>query len=266
MSKLFVPFISAGYPTIDTTKNILLEFNDMGLPYIELGIPYSDPIADGPVIQKASEIALQNGINLSCIFDMVNDIKEIMTSKLIVFSYYNPLYVFGFEKFCQKCKETGIYGVLIPDIPTEEESEVIDLLEEFGLVLIPLVTPTSKDRLSYILHNKKRGFVYCVSSLGVTGERAKFHVNLKQFIAQVRAHTQLPIVIGFGVSNREQAREMAEMSDGVVIGSKIISIIKEASEKIFQEDYDRFSNDAAKTVAKEVRKHVEKLCPYVYNK
>ncbi|OEF98720.1 tryptophan synthase subunit alpha [Desulfuribacillus alkaliarsenatis] len=259
MNKLFVPFITAGYPSLDITKEIIREFNDMQIPYVELGVPYSDPLADGPTIQRASDIALANGANLDTIFDMISSIAEPLSSKLIIFSYYNPLYVYGFKKFCEKCKKLGIYGVLIPDLPKEEEHEVISLINDYDLVLIPLVTPTSASRLQLILEGKDRGFIYCVSSLGVTGERQSFHSNLEKFIDKVKSISDLPVVVGFGVSSREQAEDICNFADGVIVGSKIINIITNAFEKFIDQKTPAF-------IAKEVRKNVENICPYVYNK
>lgn len=257
MNKLFVPFITAGYPSLDITRNIILEFNDMGISYIELGIPYSDPLADGPTIQKASEIALANGTNLDNIFAMLQDIRDSISSNIIIFSYYNPLYVYGFRRFCEQCKKNSIYGVLIPDLPYEEEKEVKDILNEFALILIPLVTPTSEARLSKILAQKNQGFIYCVSSLGVTGERQNFHTNLENFIKKIRAVSSLSVVVGFGISNKKQAEHIGAISDGVVVGSKIINIITEAYNLLSNQ-----SNDTAissREIAKYVRKNVEDI-------
>ena len=261
--KLFIPFISAGYPNLQITKEIILECNHLKIPYLELGIPYSDPVADGPTIQKASEIALANGTNLDQIFNMLERLPHPLTSKLIIFSYYNPLFTYGFQRFCERCKKTGVYGVLIPDLPVEEESEVLDYMSSSELVLIPLVAPTSVERLEIILNHKERGFIYCVSSLGVTGERQQFNANLEQFIGQIRAVSDLPIAIGFGISNREQAEQLGAIADGVVVGSKIINIITEALQNHPQQPGESI-NDQAEKVARYVRKQLETLCPYQY--
>lgn len=229
--KIFVPFITAGFPEMSWTKQLLKLLDQPAIDYIELGIPYSDPLADGPVIQYASEKALANGTNLDNIFEMLAEIKPLKHAKLIMFSYYNPLYVYGFDKFCQRCKDVGAYGVLIPDLPLEEEIEVIDLLNRYNLVLIPLIAPTSETRLQKLLENKKNGFVYCVSSMGVTGERSCFTTDLTLLVKNIKKHTNLPVLIGFGISTREQVLAMNEVADGVIVGSKIINLIRESIEK-----------------------------------
>ncbi len=265
MSKLFVPFITAGYPTMQITKEIIRECDNMNIPYIELGIPYSDPVADGPTIQRSSEIALANGTNLDGVFTMLEELSpQSLSTKLVIFSYYNPLFAYGFEKFCRKCAENGIYAVLIPDLPFEEEAEVVSLLKRYGIVLIPLVAPTSKGRLQKILQNKDEGFIYCVSSLGVTGERQNFHSDLQAFISEIRQVSSLPIAVGFGIANRQQAEEIGRFGDGVIIGSKIINIITATYEQMYgsvgSETVEKQTIDA-RAIAVEVGKQIAALHP-----
>ncbi|CAM3126230.1 tryptophan synthase subunit alpha [Paenibacillus lupini] len=223
-----IPFLTIGDPDIPTSIAIIKELEQAGANMVELGVPYSDPLADGPVIQRASERALQNRISiLDCIETAAQAREAGVQMPFILFTYFNPVLQFGLEPFMNLVVEKGISGLIIPDLPIEEDEEVRQLAELKGVHLIPLVAPTSKDRVVRI-SRKARGFVYCVSSLGVTGVRAEFHSGIDDFLATVREATDLPIAVGFGISSREQVQRFESICDGVVVGSAIVRKIEES--------------------------------------
>ncbi len=224
----FIPFLTIGDPDLDTSLEIIKELEAAGADMIELGVPYSDPLADGPVIQRASGRALKNKITiLDCIQAAAAARKSGVKLPFILFTYYNPFLQLGLERVFSLLKENDISGLIIPDLPMEEDGEVRKLAEENGIHLIPLVAPTSNDRIREI-SAKASGFVYCVSSLGVTGLRSEFHEGIDDFLQVVKASTNLPIAIGFGISNREQFRKFSSVCDGVIIGSAVVKTIEEA--------------------------------------
>ncbi|WP_110932504.1 tryptophan synthase subunit alpha [Paenibacillus bouchesdurhonensis] len=223
-----MPFITVGDPDPDTTVDILVTLQDAGADIVELGVPYSDPLADGPVIQRASERALVRQITIQTCLDTARKAKERgVTMPFVLFTYYNPALQIGLERFFAMLQETGISGLIIPDLPFEESPEVLALADAANIRLVPLVAPTSNDRIARIM-SSARGFIYCVSSLGVTGERTSFYDGVEQFINTVRAQTDLPVAIGFGISSKEQVRRFSEICDGVVIGSAIVRKIEES--------------------------------------
>lgn len=222
-----IPFLTVGDPNIPTTIEILKAMEAAGADIVELGVPYSDPLADGPVIQRASARALQNKIT---ILDCIQVAKEARSHGIqlpfIIFTYYNPVLQLGVERFVHMLVDHDISGMIIPDLPVEEDSHIRVLAKEAGIHLIPLVAPTSQSRIDRIVHNAG-GFIYCVSSLGVTGERSSFHEEIEQFIAQVKQATDLPVAVGFGISSQEQVRRFSTLCDGVVVGSAIVRKIEE---------------------------------------
>ncbi|MFF2887582.1 tryptophan synthase subunit alpha [Paenibacillus sp. NPDC057967] len=223
-----IPFLTVGDPDLPTTLAIIKELEQSGADMIELGVPYSDPLADGPVIQRASERALRSQITILDCIDLAAQARaEGVKIPLILFTYYNPVLQFGLEPFFELVKSKGISGLIIPDLPIEEDEEVRALSEAHQIHLIPLVAPTSNDRVARI-SRKARGFVYCVSSLGVTGVRSDFHTGIDDFLATVRASTDLPIGIGFGISSREQVERFERQCDAVIVGSAIVRKIEEA--------------------------------------
>lgn len=223
----FIPFITVGDPDLTTTLAILYKLQSAGADMIELGVPYSDPLADGPVIQKASERALRNGIT---ILDVIHLAKQARTSgihiPLILFTYYNPLLQAGFDTAFSLMKENEINGVIIPDLPVEESGIVCSFCTKYQIHYIPLVAPTSKDRIHRIV-NQATGFVYCVSSLGVTGQRTEFYDGIETFITSVKEITSLPVAVGFGISKPDQFKQLSLICDGVVVGSAIVQQIEE---------------------------------------
>lgn len=223
-----IPFITVGDPDLSTTIEILAALERAGADVVELGVPYSDPLADGPVIQRASERALVSQITIeNCIETARKAREEGINLPFVLFTYYNPVLQTGLERFFQLLEESGISGLIIPDLPYEESEEVLTLADRANVRMIPLIAPTSSDRIQRILE-RARGFVYCVSSLGVTGERAAFHQEVDEFIKGVKARTDLPVAVGFGISNREQALRFSQICDGVVVGSAIVRKIEES--------------------------------------
>ncbi|MCR2803002.1 tryptophan synthase subunit alpha [Paenibacillus soyae] len=223
-----IPFVTVGDPDFETSLDIIKRLEQSGADMIELGVPYSDPLADGPVIQRASERALRSSITLAdCIRMAERAREEGVRIPLILFTYFNPVLQFGLEQFFELIVSKGISGLIIPDLPIEEDEEVRAMSEAANIHLIPLVAPTSKDRVRRI-SKKARGFVYCVSSLGVTGVRSDFHSDIDQFLTTVREATDLPIGVGFGISSREQVERFERVCDAVIVGSAIVRQIEEA--------------------------------------
>ncbi|WP_166239392.1 tryptophan synthase subunit alpha [Paenibacillus turpanensis] len=222
-----IPFLTVGDPDVDTTVEILQELQKAGADMIELGVPYSDPLADGPVIQRASLRALQHRIHVVDCIGVASKARQAGVSlPFILFTYYNPLLQVGLERVFDLLVENDISGLIIPDLPIEEDAPVRELAQRHNIHLIPLVAPTSNTRISKIA-SQAAGFVYCVSSLGVTGVRSQFYEGIQEFIASVKAATHLPVGIGFGISSREQAQQMSEIGDGVIVGSAIVRQIEE---------------------------------------
>jgi len=223
-----VPFLTIGDPDIPTSVDIIVKLAEAGADMIELGVPYSDPLADGPVIQRASERALRSRITIVDCIQVAEDARKAGADiPFILFTYYNPVLQYGLSRFFELVQEKGISGLIIPDLPIEEDEEVRGMAEAAGIHLIPLVAPTSHDRITRIA-SKARGFVYCVSSLGVTGMRSDFHEGIDEFLRTVREAASVPIAVGFGISSREQVQRFAGKSDGVIVGSAIVRQIEDA--------------------------------------
>ncbi len=221
--KAFIPFITCGDPDLDTTKELIYTLEKAGASVIELGIPFSDPTAEGPVIQGANMRALANGVTTDKILDMVATVE--VTVPLVFMTYANVVFSYGIERFVKKCVEVGVSGIILPDIPFEEKSEFSELCEQYEVDFISLIAPTSHERISMIAREAK-GFVYCVSSMGVTGVRNSITADVDAMVALVREVTDVPVAIGFGISTPEQAETMAEKSDGVIVGSAIVRMIE----------------------------------------
>jgi tryptophan synthase alpha chain len=222
----FIPFLTAGDPNLETTERLIIAMEQAGADLIEIGIPFSDPVAEGEAIQGADMRALAAGTTTDKIFEMVSHVRVRVNIPLLFMTYINPVFTYGTERFIKKCTECGISGLIIPDLPFEEKEEVLPYCEEYGVTLISMIAPTSHERIAKIATESK-GFVYCVSSLGVTGVRSKFHANVLPFLEQVRANTDVPIAVGFGISSPEQVREFAQYADGVIVGSAIVKQIEE---------------------------------------
>ena len=227
--KAFIGFVAAGDPTLEMTKKLVIAMEEKGADLIELGIPFSDPIAEGPVIQEANKRALANGTTTDKIFEMVKELRKTVKVPLVFLTYLNPIFTYGAERFMRNCKECGVDGVIVPDMPFEERGELKDVSERYDVDVISLITPTSKNRIAMIAREAK-GFIYCVSSLGVTGVRKELRMDLGDMIDVARAHSDLPCAVGFGISTPEQAKAMASISDGAIVGSAIVRLVAKYGE------------------------------------
>ena len=222
--KAFIPFITCGDPDLETTAALVRAAQASGADLIELGIPFSDPTAEGPVIQAASTRALAAGTTTDKVFDLVRDLRRDVTVPLVFMTYANLVFSYGSERFLRKCAETGIQGLILPDVPFEEKNEFAPACRAHSLELISLIAPTSEARIGKIAREAE-GFVYCVSSLGVTGVRTEITTDIGAMVRLVKAEKDIPCAVGFGVSTPAQARQMASQSDGVIVGSAIMKLI-----------------------------------------
>lgn len=231
-----MPFISVGDPDLATSVDIILELEKAGADMVELGVPYSDPLADGPVIQRSSLRALQHRVTIVDCIRIARQCRD-RGSKLpfIIFTYYNPVLQLGLERFFELLRENDVSGIIIPDLPLEENGQVLELSRQYNIHLIPLVAPTSNDRIERIT-SQAAGFIYCVSSLGVTGTRSQFFEGIDSFLDTVKRSTEVPIAIGFGISSREQVDNFSKKCDGVVVGSAIVRKIEETLPLLSQEE------------------------------
>ena len=223
--KAFIPFVTCGDPSLDVTEKIVYAMEEAGADLIELGIPFSDPTAEGPVIQGANLRALSGGVTTDKVFDMVEKIRKNSSIPMVFMTYANVVFSYGTETFISTCKEIGIDGLILPDIPYEEKEEFLPICHKYDVELISLIAPTSENRISMIA-KEAEGFLYIVSSLGVTGTRSEIKTDLKSIVDVVRQNTDIPCAIGFGISTPEQAGKMAAISDGAIVGSAIVKLIE----------------------------------------
>ena len=223
--KAFVAFITCGDPDLETTAAAVRAAVANGADLIELGIPFSDPTAEGPVIQGANIRALSGGVTTDKIFDLVRDLRTDITVPMVFMTYANVVFSYGTETVISTCKEIGIDGLILPDIPYEEKEEFLPICHKYDVELISLIAPTSENRISMIA-KEAEGFLYIVSSLGVTGTRSEIKTDLKSIVDVVRQNTDIPCAIGFGISTPEQAGKMAAISDGAIVGSAIVKLIE----------------------------------------
>jgi tryptophan synthase alpha chain len=222
----FMPFIVAGDPDLKTTEVLVLKMGECGADIIELGVPFSDPLADGPTIQASSQRALKNGVNLKEIFCMVERLKGISTPVALM-TYFNPVFQHGLKSFAEDCHRSGIDGVIIPDLPPEEAGPWIKEAEPFKLDTIFLIAPTSPPTRVKLASRHSRGFLYYVSVTGVTGSRGKLPEGLEAAIGQIKKYSQKPVAVGFGISTPDQVKEASQIADGVIVGSAIVKLIEE---------------------------------------
>lgn len=235
MTPAFIPFITGGFPTYESSIEIAVTLQSAGATVLEVGIPYSDPLADGPTIQASSQMAIERGMTFSKSFELIADMRKVgVTIPIIIFCYYNPVYQLGFETFVQKALQSGANGVLVPDLPYEEGEALRGVCQQHSFPLISLVAPTSQKRVQQIVSNAE-GFVYCISSLGVTGMRDGFDEQLETLLSNIKSSTSLPVAVGFGVSKREQVQFLAEKVDGVIVGSAIVKHIADNIEAFYHE-------------------------------
>ena len=223
--KAFIPFITCGDPDLETTGAAVRAAVENGADLIELGIPFSDPTAEGPVIQGANLRALTGGVRTEQIFSFVRELRKDLQVPMVFMTYANVVFSYGADRFISTCRDVGIDGLILPDLPFEEKEEFLPLCHRYGVDLISLIAPTSMDRISMIAREAE-GFLYIVSSLGVTGTRSEITTDLASIIKVVRENTDIPCAIGFGISTPAQAAAMAELADGVIVGSAIIKILE----------------------------------------
>ena len=226
--KAFITYTTAGLKDMATTKRIIKTQEAAGIDVIELGIPFSDPVADGPVIQDASYKSILNGTTLTKVFDMMSEIRDEGVDVPIIFMmYYNTIYHYGIDDFVKKCIGCGVDGLIVPDLPFEEQKELQTVLDsnEAAPILIQLVAPVSKQRIPMILENA-RGFVYCVSQMGVTGKGANFHKDIRKYLEDVKAVSNIPVMMGFGIRTVEDVRPLLDVIDGAIVGSHFIKLLE----------------------------------------
>lgn len=223
--KAFIPFITCGDPDLETTAKVVRSAVANGADLIELGIPFSDPTAEGPVIQGANLRALEGGVNTDMIFDFVRDLRRDVKVPMVFMTYANVVFSYDAEKFISTCSDIGIDGLILPDLPFEEKDDFLPICHKYDVDLISLIAPTSENRIAMIA-KEAEGFLYIVSSLGVTGSRSEIKTDLKSIVEVVRQNTDIPCAIGFGISTPEQAKKMADISDGVIVGSAIIKFLE----------------------------------------
>jgi len=239
--KAFIAFLTCGDPDLETTERLLLAMDGAGADLIELGIPFSDPTAEGPVIMAASERALKAGATLDRIFEMVRRVRPRLKAALAMMTYANVVFSYGTERCLQNAEEAGIAALILPDVPFEEKAEFAPACTKHGIDFISLVAPTSAERIRMIASGAT-GFVYCVSSLGVTGARAEITTDIGAIVQKIRGATTIPVAVGFGISTEQQAAQMAKLADGVIVGSAIVKLI------------EQHGRDAVSPVAEYVRK------------
>lgn len=233
--KAFIPFVTCGDPDLETTAAVVREMAAAGADLIELGIPFSDPTAEGPVIQGANIRALDGGVTTDRIFDLVRDLRQDVSVPFVFMTYANVVFSYGAERFIRTCQDIGVDGLILPDLPFEEKEEFLAICHDHEVDLISMIAPTSKDRIAMIAREAE-GFLYIVSSMGVTGTRRAITTDVGAIVEIVRQHTNLPCAIGFGISTPEQAAKMAGIADGAIVGSAVIKLLeqygKDAPEQI----------------------------------
>ncbi|MDR0639146.1 MAG: tryptophan synthase subunit alpha [Spirochaetaceae bacterium] len=235
--KAFIAFLTGGDPSIAVSKELIGTMEKAGADLIEIGIPFSDPIAEGPVISEANIRALKAGATVEKLFTLVKDVRQTVRVPFVFLTYLNPVFRYGYDAFFARCGECGIDGIIIPDLPYEESAEVKVHAAKHGVDLISLIAPTSEDRIKEIAQNAE-GFIYLVSSMGVTGVRGEIKTDLSAMVSAVREAARTPTAVGFGVHAPDQAREIAKIADGVIVGSAIVKIIAEYGENACRPVYE----------------------------
>lgn len=247
--KAFIPFLTAGDPELSVTEELIPAMAEAGADLIEIGIPFSDPVAEGIVIQEADLRALAAGTTTDKIFDMVARVRTKTSVPLAFMTYINPIFVYGSERFLSRAAEVGIDALIVPDMPFEEKEELLPLCRQYGLELISLIAPTSKERI-HTIAKEAEGFVYCVSSLGVTGVRTEITTDIGEMVSLVKEAQDIPCAVGFGISTPEQAKAMARYADGVIVGSAIVKLIAKYGKDCMQPvcDYVKEMKEAVRDI------------------
>lgn len=227
--KAFIVYMTAGLPDMEKTKELIRVHEAAGTDILELGIPFSDPTADGPVIQDASYRAICNGANLKKTFEVVEDVRKDCQLPIVFMMYYNTIMYYGVDAFVKKCIETGVDGLIVPDLPYEEQDELQEILaaNEGAPILIQLVAPVSADRIPMIVKGA-RGFIYCVSSMGVTGQAATFHKNVRTYLETVKKEADIPVMMGFGIRTAKDVENLKDTIDGCIVGSHFIRLMDDS--------------------------------------
>lgn len=235
--KAFIGFVTAGDPNLQVSEQIMLSMVKAGCDLIEIGIPFSDPIAEGPVIQEANLRSLSQGTTTDKVFELTKKVSAQVDIPLVYMTYLNVLFKYGYDRFLQKAKDAGISGVIIPDMPYEEKDELQSVAKKYGIEVVSLIAPTSEDRIKMIASDAE-GFVYAVSSLGVTGTRSEIKTDLESITKAIKEATDIPVAIGFGINTPEQAKKYSHLADGVIVGSAIVKIIAQYGENAPQKVYE----------------------------
>ena len=245
--KAFIPFITCGDPSLEITEQLVYAMEEAGADLIELGIPFSDPTSEGPVIQEANVLALSGGVTTDKVFDMVAKIRQKTAIPMVFMTYANVVFSYGTERFIKKAAEVGMDGLILPDVPFEEKEEFDTVCKQYGLDLISLIAPTSHERITQIA-KEANGFVYCVSSLGVTGTRTQITTDIGGMVKLVKAANDIPCAVGFGISTPEQAKKMAAQSDGAIVGSAIVKLCAAHGENCvpYVKEYVKSMQDAVR--------------------
>ncbi len=240
----FIPYITVGYPSIEATLKVVPILANSGSDLVELGIPFSDPVADGVTIQKSSFQALQNGVTPKVCLEVAQELNQRVKVPLVFMSYFNPIFNYGLEKFCDACANSGIDGLIIPDLSLEEGCELEVITQDHGMDLIYLLTPTSTEERIQLIAEKSRGFIYLVSVTGVTGARDNLPLDLEAFVTKVRRMTDKPLCLGFGISTPQQARRIQRIVNGIIVGSRIIQLMDEDKSLSLVQDFTRQMKEA----------------------
>lgn len=235
--KAFIGFVTGGDPTLEMSAELILKMVEAGADLVEIGIPFSDPIAEGPVIQAANIRALSAGADTAGIFRLVETVRQRTAVPLVFLTYLNPVFKYGYEAFFAKCEKTGVDGIIIPDLPYEEKGELADIAAAHDVDLISLIAPTSENRIRRIAA-EARGFLYIVSSMGVTGMRSEIKTDLASILETVKSVSRIPVAVGFGINTPAQARTIAKLADGVIVGSAIVKIVEQYGENAAGPLYD----------------------------
>lgn len=227
--KAFIGFLTAGDPTVEKTVEYILAMEEAGCDLIEIGIPFSDPMAEGVVIQEANVRALKHNTTTDDVFDIISQVRQKTDIPLVFLTYINPVFFYGYEKFFSRCSQLGVDGIISPDLPYEEKGEIADIAAENGVDVISLIAPTSKERIQKIA-GEATGFIYVVSSLGVTGMRSEIKTDLEGIISDILDVSDVPVAVGFGINTPQQAEDISKIADGVIVGSAIVKIIADHGE------------------------------------
>jgi tryptophan synthase alpha chain len=233
-SKTLITYLTAGDPDLQSTKNFICALAEGGSDIIEIGIPFSDPTAEGPVISAAMERALKNKITLDNIFSMIAEVRKTVSVPLVFMTYLNSVFSYGYLRFFKKCREVGMNAIIVPDMPFEEQDEIKEYVQKYDIANITLIAPTSRERIAELASNAQ-GFIYLVSSLGLTGMRQKITTDIAGLVKQIKEYAKVPVAVGFGISTPQQAHEIAQAADGVIIGSAIVNIIAKHKENAAEE-------------------------------